>query len=59
MSGKTFQVFARQILAIPVDGGFIIAEKVTAATIHDEVCIYNHASMHILKSSIPCMCMDV
>ena len=34
-------MIARQILAVPVDGGFIIAEKVTAATVHhdDQVAI--------------------
>ena len=38
MSGKTFQVFTRQILAVPMEGGWFIAEKVTAGTIHsDEV----------------------
>ena len=38
-------MFARQILAIPVDGGFVIAERVTAATIHDEVAIYVYVNI--------------
>ena len=29
-------MFTRQLLAIPVDGGLLIAEKVTAAIFHHE-----------------------
>ena len=45
-------MFTRQLLAIPVDGGLLIAEKVTAATFHHEevyVAIYNYSyCVHII-----------
>ena len=35
MSGKTFQVFTRKVLTMPMEaGGWFIAEKITAVTIH-------------------------
>ena len=34
MSGRTFQVFTRQVLAMPMEGGWVIAEKFTSATVH-------------------------
>lgn len=35
MAGR-FEVFTRQILAIPVDGGLLIAERIQAGTITTE-----------------------
>ena len=36
MSRAAIQVITRQVLAIPVDGGIVIAEKFQSRTIHTE-----------------------
>ena len=36
MNRGTFQIFTRQVLAIPVDGGIVIAEKLQSRTIYAE-----------------------